>query len=131
MAPKTEADHITLLLAIIAHSEAVKWNDVAETTGLYKSGKFVWAHSHKSWTALFLTNFSKQAYDSIKKKYAADAGALPTPKSTKAGGSPKKRRANAQDDEVAESTPSKKARSKKQPVEESEDEAIDIKEDSD
>jgi len=41
MAPKTEAEHIQFLLALIEHSEKTDFEEVARSTGLYKSGKFV------------------------------------------------------------------------------------------
>ena len=44
MSRKTEADQIQFLLAIIEHSEKPDFEEVARSTGLYKSGKFVQVH---------------------------------------------------------------------------------------
>lgn len=69
---------------------------------------------------MVLTLYSKQAYDGLKKKYAAESGSLPTPESTKVAGSSKKRgNTDIGDDE--EPTPSKKPRTTKTKVKDVQD----------
>ncbi|KAK5941932.1 hypothetical protein PMZ80_005883 [Knufia obscura] len=95
MPSKTEAEQIQFILAIIEHSEKTDFEEVARSTGLYKSGKFV-----------------RQALNSVKNKYGsasvAAAVAASTPKKTSTARSSPKKRAKAVTDDEDSGTPSRK-----------------------
>ncbi|KAK5091971.1 hypothetical protein LTR70_006144 [Exophiala xenobiotica] len=95
---KTDEEVIQFLLAIIEHSETTNYEEVARSTGLYKSGKFV-----------------RQALATLKGRYgsASAAEAVASPKTLKLvtpNSKPKKRSKATTDDDDANGTPSKRSK---------------------